>query len=146
LGTWVRLAAFSALAVDNDTCAGAVRTEDTIFNIKGILLAGLFLTFLFERDTALHAVAALPGDMGAACGASFSGYFFMTMRAFHNCYQLFLDVFTWNGEITCFTLVLLHLGHLNFVFSYSETDMMWVNFPLHFSHLKSYVGISLSSV
>jgi hypothetical protein len=44
----------------------------------------------------------------------------------------------------CFTLTLLHFGHLNFFFSYSVTFRIKSNFLLHFSQINSYVGIITS--
>jgi hypothetical protein len=91
---WIGLATLAALALDDDACAGAVRTEDAIFQIKGILLVWSFLALLPERSSALHAVVAFLGDMGAAGRARLSDDFLMTVRAFHDGYQLFLDVLT----------------------------------------------------
>ena len=51
--------------------------------------------------------------------------------------QLFFDVIVWKPVICCLILVLLHLGHLNFFFSYSEMDIVWLNRFLHFSHWNS---------
>jgi hypothetical protein len=90
----VRLAALAAFSVNDDTCAVAVRTEDSVFEIKGFLLVHPFAAFLSERSAALHAVLAFLGDVDATGGARFSDDFFMTVGAFHNVHQLFLDVFT----------------------------------------------------
>ena len=51
--------------------------------------------------------------------------------------QLLLEVIAWKDVICCLTLVLLHFGHLNFVFSYSLIVSCRVNFFLHFSQAKS---------
>ena len=91
---FVGLAALAALSVNDDACAGAVRTEDAIFKIKGILLVLVFVTFFSKRSPAFHAVAAFLRHMGAAGRARFSDDFLMTVRAFHDVFQLFLDVFT----------------------------------------------------
>jgi len=44
--------------------------------------------------------------------------------------------------IICLSRVLLHFGHRCLVFSYSEIVNTKVNFFWHFSHRKSYVGMS----
>jgi hypothetical protein len=93
-GSRVGLATLAAFSVNDDACAGAVRTEDSVFEIKGILLVQPFTAFLPERNPALHAVPAFLGDVGAAGGTRLSDDFLMTVRAFHNIHQLFLDVFT----------------------------------------------------
>jgi hypothetical protein len=90
----IGLAALAALAVNDDARAGAVRAEDAIFEIKGILLLLLFLMFLSEGSPAFHAVVTFLRHMGAAGRARFSDDFLMTVRAFHDGSQLFLDVFT----------------------------------------------------
>jgi len=43
--------------------------------------------------------------------------------------------------ICCFTLTDLHFGHLIFLFSYSDIDIISEKRFLHFSHLYSYVGM-----
>ena len=90
----IGLAALAALAVNDNACTGPVRTEDAIVEIKGILLVFVFLTFLCEGSPAFHAVATFLRHMGAAGRAGLPDDFLMTVRAFHDGFQLFLDVFT----------------------------------------------------
>ena len=54
LGPSAGLAALRALPVDDDTGAGSIRTEDTVFQIK-LLLNGNSLSFFLQRNTAIHA-------------------------------------------------------------------------------------------
>ena len=79
---------------------------------------------LSEGTLEPHWEQAFPGISCRQCGHSIG-------------VQLFFEVTTSKGVNCCLTLVLLHLGHLNFFFSYSEMVRITVNFLLHFSHRKS---------
>ena len=132
------LSTLSAPAVDHDPRAGSVWTKNPVIKIEAFLLLVDRLFHLFLKfSTAFQTKTALRRERGSALIALNAGYFFMAVWTFHIENQLFLEVVTWKGVIICLTLRLLHFGHLNFVFSYSEMDMMRLNFLLHFSHLKS---------
>jgi hypothetical protein len=92
---WFRvwLAALGALPVNDNAGAGAVRTEDTIVKIEGIVLVCGLRSFLFDRSPAFHTIATLRWDVRSANRTGFSADFLVTMGAFHDV-QLFFEVLT----------------------------------------------------
>jgi len=64
----VGIAALAAPAVDNDSGAVAVRTQDAIIQLKRVFLFHLFPGFFHKRRAAIHAVTTVVRDMGAAGG------------------------------------------------------------------------------
>jgi hypothetical protein len=81
-GFRVRLAALRALPIDDDTGAGSIRAEDSVFQVKALLI-GSGLAILFERDAAIHAESTSLRDHETTIRAWLAVEFFFTMRAFH---------------------------------------------------------------
>ena len=139
--SWISFPAFRTFSVDYDSCAGPVRTEYPVVQAVGVILIHRLGGLKIQGRAAFHTEAARRRYDGTALGTGLTGDFFVTMRAFHNDSQLFEEVTVWKAVIFCLTFTLLHLGHLNFVFSYSAILIVSEKFFLHFSHLKSYTGM-----
>jgi len=90
----VNPAAFTALSVDDDTRAGAVRAQDAIVQIESLLVVGSFFLFVFKCRTTMHTEAAFFRHGRAAVGASLTRDLSFAMGAFHHGNQLFLEVCT----------------------------------------------------
>jgi len=59
------LPALTALAVNNNACAGSIRTKDPVFEIQIVLLVIHTCLFL-NRSAAIHAVLAFDRDNNPA--------------------------------------------------------------------------------
>jgi hypothetical protein len=115
-----RFPALTALPIDYNTGTGTVGAQDPVLKIETVVLLNRFLGLFPEITTTIHTVMAFQGDSSPTMRALFAGDILMTMWTFHGLNQLFDEVTTWKGVSCCLTLTLLHFGHLNLVFSYSE--------------------------
>jgi hypothetical protein len=79
----IGLPALSALSLDNNTRAGAVRTKNSTFKIKSsVLVRWRFCRFL-EMGTTVHAVVTFRRDNSSTLGAILPWDFFLAIGAFH---------------------------------------------------------------
>jgi hypothetical protein len=115
-----RFPAFTAFPINNDTGTGTVGAQNPIVKIDSVVLINRFLGLFPEIAATIHTVMAFHGDSSPTVWTLFAWDILITMWTFHGKNQLFEEVTTWKGVSCCLTLTLLHFGHLNLVFSYSE--------------------------